>query len=124
MAEANKINPATRKAAPASRLTPELESFMENHRKRPTVIAAAEINISSACALTMKARGGFNGISVCWVHQVLCTFWLYNAYGTITTRFGSILLNTGFVAISSDEFCLSLYALCMTVRLTGYRLDI
>ena len=62
IAEPNKITPAITRAAPASKLTPELESFMEIHRKRPRVIAAAEINISSACALTIRARGGVNGI--------------------------------------------------------------
>jgi hypothetical protein len=112
MAEANKINPATRKAAPASKLTPELESFMENHRKRPTVIAAAEINISSACALTMKARGGFNGISVCWVDHVFCTFWLYNAYGTITTRLARYFLTPVSLQYpqTNSTFCFMLCA--------------
>jgi hypothetical protein len=47
MAEKNKIIPATTRAAPASKLTPEFESFMENHKKMPRVIAAPEINISS-----------------------------------------------------------------------------
>src|ERR1700676_348097 len=61
IAEPNKITPATTRAAPASKLTPELESFMEHHRKRPRVTAAAERNISSACALTIRARGGVNG---------------------------------------------------------------
>src|ERR1700688_1997331 len=92
IAEANRIIPATTNAAPASKLTPELESFMENHRKRPKVIAAPEKNISRACALTIRARGGLNGIGVCWVQQVLCTFWLYNAYGTITIRLARYFL--------------------------------
>jgi hypothetical protein len=64
---------------------PEFESFIETQRKRLRVTAAAEINISGACALTIRARGGFNGIGVCWVQHVLCTFWLYNAYVTITS---------------------------------------
>jgi len=43
-------------------LTPELESFIDNHTKIPKVIDATEINISSACALKIRTRGGFNGI--------------------------------------------------------------
>src|ERR1700688_1533468 len=35
---------------------------MDNHTKRPSVIAAPEINISRACALTIRTRGGFNGM--------------------------------------------------------------
>ena len=70
IAEANRIIPATTNAAPASKLKPELESFIESHTKMPRVIAAAEMNISSACALTIRARGGVNGIGVRWVQHV------------------------------------------------------
>ena len=45
IAEANRIIPATTNAAPASKLKPELESFIESHTKMPRVIAAPEINI-------------------------------------------------------------------------------
>src|ERR1700730_12693860 len=84
--------PATTNAAPASKLKPELESFIESHTKIPRVMAAPEINISRACALTIIARGELNRIGVCWVQDVLCTFWLYNAYGTITTRLARYFL--------------------------------
>ena len=60
----NKITAATRNAAPANKLTPEFESFIDNHIKMPRVIAAPEINISRACALRIGTRGGFNGIAV------------------------------------------------------------
>ena len=43
-------------------LTPELESFSDNHTKIPKVIDATEMNISSAWALKIRTRGGFNGI--------------------------------------------------------------
>jgi hypothetical protein len=81
IAEPNKITPAATRAAPASKLTPELESFMENHRKRPKVIAAAEINISSACALTVRARGGVNGIRA--VRPVSVLSYRLSLYGGI-----------------------------------------
>jgi hypothetical protein len=62
IAEPNKITPATSNAVPTSKLTPEFESFMDNHTKIPEVIDATEMNISSACALKIRTRGGFNGI--------------------------------------------------------------
>jgi hypothetical protein len=58
------MTPATNNAAPTSTLTPEFESFMNSHTKTPSVMAATEINNSRACALTIRTRGGFNGMVV------------------------------------------------------------
>jgi len=44
---------------------PEFESFIDNHTKTPRVMAAPEIDISRACALTIRTRDGFNGMIVC-----------------------------------------------------------
>lgn len=43
IAKTNTINPATSKAAPASKLMPEFEPLIDNHIKMPRVIAAPEI---------------------------------------------------------------------------------
>jgi hypothetical protein len=86
IAEPNRIIPATTNAAPASKLKPELESFIETHTKMPRVMAPAEINISRACARRIRTRGGFNGTGICWIQHVLCTLWLYNANGVIRIR--------------------------------------
>src|ERR1700719_464863 len=92
IAEASRIIPATTNAAPASKLKPELESLIDIHTNRPKIIAAVEMNISRACTRRIKTRGGFNGIGVCWVQHVLGMFWLYNAYGTITSRLAGYFL--------------------------------
>jgi len=63
-AEPNKITPATSNAAPTSTLMPEFESFRDSHTKRPRVMDATERNNSRACALTIRTRGGFNGMVV------------------------------------------------------------
>jgi hypothetical protein len=84
IAEANRMIPATTNAAPASKLKPELESFIESHTKMPRVMAPAEINNSRACARTIRTRGGCNGIDVFMDHYVRRTFWLYNALSSIT----------------------------------------
>jgi hypothetical protein len=64
VAETSKIIPATTRAVPASKLTPELESFIATHTKTPIVIDAADINSSRACARMIKVRGGFDGIGL------------------------------------------------------------
>jgi hypothetical protein len=94
IAEANRIIPATINAAPASKLKPELESFIESHTKMPRVIAAPEINISRTCALRIRMRGGLNAIGVCRAQHVFCTLWLYNSCDTITTRLARYFLTT------------------------------
>src|ERR1700692_4605146 len=71
IAETNKIIPATTKAAPASKLTPEFESFIANHRKIPRIIDAAEINSSRACARTIRTREGCDRIWPCFVCSTL-----------------------------------------------------
>jgi hypothetical protein len=60
----NTINPATSNAAPASKLIPEFEPFMDSHINRPSPIAAQEIIISRRCALSTKTRGEFNLICI------------------------------------------------------------
>jgi hypothetical protein len=71
MAETAKIIPATTRAAPASKLNPELESFIDTHIKMPRIMDAPEIKISTACARKIQRRGGFNGIFVSVIHYVL-----------------------------------------------------
>src|ERR1700688_244805 len=69
IAETNKIIPATSKAAPASKLAPEFESFIANHRKMPRIIDAAEMNSSRACARTIRTREGCDRIWPCFVYS-------------------------------------------------------
>ena len=71
IAEANRIIPATTNAAPASKLKPELESFIDKNMKIPRIMDAPEIKNSRACALKIQRRGGFNGIFVFVIHYVL-----------------------------------------------------
>ena len=64
IAKANTISPATSNAAPASKLIPELESFLDNHINDPSPIAAPEITTSRRCALNSRTRGEFKDIFV------------------------------------------------------------
>jgi hypothetical protein len=58
------ITPATSKAAPASKVIPEFEPFIDNHINSPTAMKPPEINISRRWALRIRIRGEFNGIVV------------------------------------------------------------
>src|SRR6202051_3843794 len=69
IAETNKIIPATTKAAPASKLTPEFASFIASHRKIARIIDAAEMNSSRACARTIRTREGCDRIWPCFVYS-------------------------------------------------------
>src|ERR1700730_24641 len=121
IAEASRIIPATTNAAPASKLTPEFESFIANHTKIPRTIDAAEMNSSRACARRIRTRGGLDGIGACWVQHVLCALWLYNARGTITTRFARYFLtpvsrgiDTAFEAWGPRRFRFTVSSLSLT----------
>jgi hypothetical protein len=55
-AKTHTISPATSKAAPASKLMPELELLIETHINTPRPIAAAEIIISKRWVLSIATR--------------------------------------------------------------------
>jgi hypothetical protein len=64
IASRNTITPATSRAVPTSRVTPEFEAFMDNHINSPTVIKLPEINISRRWALRIRIREELNSIVV------------------------------------------------------------
>jgi hypothetical protein len=63
IARRNTITPATSKAAPASKVIPEFEPFIDNHINSPTAIKPPEINISRRCALRIRMRGELKGMA-------------------------------------------------------------